>query len=150
MKICGYRLITRRPDIRINIRLAYCNHWLTSWIWRLYVPTGLLGMVREQLMWCLVSVCTHVFFNNSCIMAEYLASKNPQYYYNTIPVESVVLARQKDGSPIEIQGCMKQHFLIFRPYEKYFCKEYLCDHTCVIRFSVFWKLNRATLFCPNC
>ena len=32
-------------------------------------------------------------------MAEYLASKNPQYYYNTIPV-----SRQKDGSPIEIQG----------------------------------------------
>ena len=42
-------------------------------------------------------IVTHdVFFNNSCDMAEYLASKNPQNYYNT--------TRQKDGGPIEITG----------------------------------------------
>ena len=33
-------------------------------------------------------IVTHdVFFNNSCDMAEYLASKNLQYYCNTIAVE---------------------------------------------------------------
>ena len=33
-------------------------------------------------------IVTHdVFFNNSCDMAEYLASKNVQYYCNTIAVE---------------------------------------------------------------
>ena len=33
-------------------------------------------------------IVTHdVFFNNSCEMAEYLASKNLQYYCSTIPVE---------------------------------------------------------------
>ena len=62
-------------------------------------------------------------------MVEYLASKNPQYYYNIIPAKIVVLARQKDGSPIEIQGCMKQHFIIFKPGEKYICLEYLRDCT---------------------
>ena len=29
-------------------------------------------------------VTHHVFFNNSCDMAEYLAMKNPQYYYTTV------------------------------------------------------------------
>ena len=59
-------------------------------------------------------------------MAEYLASKNPQYYDNNILVQSVLLARQKCGSPIEMQGCMKQHLIIFKPNGKYFCKGYLC------------------------
>ena len=50
-------------------------------------------------------IVTHdVFFNKSCNMAEYLASKNPQYYFNIIPVGSVALKHQKDSSPIEIRG----------------------------------------------
>ena len=63
-------------------------------------------------------------------MAEYLASKNPQYYYNAIPV-----SRQKDGSPIEIQGCMKQHLIIFKPNKMYFCKEHLCDCMSCLQFD---------------
>ena len=59
-------------------------------------------------------------------MAEYLTSKNPR---NTIRVESVVLGRQRDGSPMEIQGCMKQHFIIFKTNEKYFCERYFCHCT---------------------
>ena len=74
-------------------------------------------------------VTQDVFFNNFCDMVEYLASKNPQYYYNIIPAKIVVLARQKDGSRIEIQGCMKQHFIIFKSDEKYICLEYLRDCT---------------------
>ena len=74
-------------------------------------------------------VTQDVFFNNFYDMVEYLASKNPQYYYNIIPAKIVVLARQKDGSRIEIQGCMKQHFIIFKSDEKYICLEYLRDCT---------------------
>ena len=74
-------------------------------------------------------IVTHgVFCNNSCDMAS-------QYYYNTIQVEIVVLVCQKDGSPIEVQGCMKQHLIIFKPIEKYFCKEYLCDCTSCLHFD---------------
>ena len=81
-------------------------------------------------------IVTHyIFFNNSCDMAEYLASKNPQYYCNTIPVQRVVLARQKDCSPIEIQRCMKLNLIIFKPSEKYFCKENLCDCTSCLHFD---------------
>ena len=50
-----------------------------------------------------------VFFNNSHDMVKYLASKYPQYYYQAVPVESLVLDRQKDDSSVEILGCMKQH-----------------------------------------
>ena len=74
-------------------------------------------------------VTQDVFFNNFCDMVEYLASKNPQYYYNIIPVKIVLLARQKDGIPIEIRGFMKQHFIIFKPDENYICLEYLRDCT---------------------
>ena len=55
-------------------------------------------------------------------MAEFLSSKNPQYYYTTIPVESQVLARQNVGNPIKLPGCMKQHLIIFKPKEKTFYK----------------------------
>ena len=87
-------------------------------------------------------IVTHdVFFNNSCDMAEYLASKNPQYCDNTIPVESVVHARQKKCSPIELHGCMKQHLIISKPNEKYLCKEYLCDCKSSLHFD-FEKLHK--------
>ena len=42
----------------------------------------------------------------SPMMLEYLASKNP-HYYNTIPVESIIMTRQLDGNPMEITDCMK-------------------------------------------
>ena len=76
-----------------------------------------------------------VFFNNSSNMAEYLSSKNPQYYYTTIPVESLVLARQNAGNPIELPSCMKQHLIIFKPKEQIFCKEYLCDCNSCLQFN---------------
>ena len=68
-----------------------------------------------------------MLFNNSCEMAEYLASNNPQYYYNMILVESLVMTRQVDGNPMEITGCMKQHLIVFKFKKKVFCKEYICD-----------------------
>ena len=90
---------------------------------------GVKSIVKKDLV-------THdVLCNNSCDIAKYLASQNLQYYYHTIPVESVVPAQQKDSSPIELQGCMKQHLIIFRPNEKYFCKEYLCDFTSFLHFD---------------
>ena len=90
---------------------------------------GVKSIVKKDLV-------THdVLCNNSCDMAEYLASQNPLYYYHTIPVESVVLAQQKDGSPIELQGCMKQHLIIFKPNEKYFCKEYL-HPVCILTLEI--------------
>ena len=90
---------------------------------------GVKSIVKKDLV-------THdVLCNNSCDMAEYLASQNPLYYYHTIPVEGVVLAQQKDGSPIVLQGGMKQHLIIFKPNEKYFCKEYLCDFTSCLHFD---------------
>ena len=46
-----------------------------------------------------------------------------------------MLARQKDGSSIEIQGCMKQYLIIFKPNEKCFCKEYLYDCTFCLHFD---------------
>ena len=81
-------------------------------------------------------IVTHdVFFNNSCDMAEYLTMKNPQYYYTTISAESLVLARQKDGNPIEFPGCMKQHIIVFKSNEKMFSKEYHCDCTSCLQFD---------------
>ena len=74
-------------------------------------------------------------------MPEYLTSKNPRYYYNTILVETVVLGRQRDGSPIEIQGCMKQHFIIFKPNEKYFCKGYFCHCTSCLHLDFENRAN---------
>ena len=68
-------------------------------------------------------------------MVEYLASKNPQYYYQTIPVESLVLDQQKDGSPIEIPGCMKQHLIVFKPKQTIFREEYLCDCASCLQFD---------------
>ena len=68
-------------------------------------------------------------------MAEYLSSKNPWYYYTTVPVESLVLACQNIGNPTELPGCMKQHFIIFKPKEKIFCKEYLCDCNSCLQFD---------------
>ena len=68
-------------------------------------------------------------------MVGYLASKNPQYYYQTVPVESLVLVRQKDGSPIEIPGCMKQHLIVFKPKQTIFCKEYLRDCASCLQFD---------------
>ena len=90
---------------------------------------GVKNILREDIV-------THdVFFNNSCDMAEYLAMKNSQYYYTTISAESLVLARQKDGNPIEFPGCMKQHIIVFKPNEKMFCKEYLSDCTSGLQFD---------------
>ena len=81
-------------------------------------------------------IVTHdFFFKNSSSMAEYLSSKNLQYYYNTIPVESLALARQNVGNPIELTGCMKQHLIISKPKEKIFCKEYLCDFNSCLQFD---------------
>ena len=40
-------------------------------------------------------------------MVEYLASKNRQYYYNTIPVETLVITRQVDDNPVEIANAWK-------------------------------------------
>ena len=76
-----------------------------------------------------------VFFNNFSDMAEYLSSKNPQYCYTTILVKSLVLARQNVSNPIELPGCMKQHLIIFKPKEKIFCKEYLCDCNSCFQFD---------------
>ena len=69
-------------------------------------------------------------------MVEYCASKNPQYYYQTIPVESLVLDQQKDGSPIEIPGCMKQHLIVFKSKQTIFRKEYLCDCASCLQFDL--------------
>ena len=68
-------------------------------------------------------------------MVDYLASKNPQYYYNMIPVESLVIKRQIDGNPMEIMGCMKQHLIIFKPKKNVFYKEYLCDCISCLQFD---------------
>ena len=68
-------------------------------------------------------------------MVGYFASKNPQYYCQTVPVESLVLVRQKDDSPIEIPGCMKQHLIVFKPKQTIFCKEYLCDCASCLQFD---------------
>ena len=46
---------------------------------------GVKNILRKDI------VTYDVFFNNSHDMVEYLASKNPQYYYQTVPVESLVL-----------------------------------------------------------
>ena len=74
---------------------------------------GVKNILRQDIV-------THdVFFNNSCDMAEYLVMKNSQYYYTTISAESLVLARQKDGNPIEYL----------------FCKEYLSDCTSCLQFD---------------
>ena len=75
------------------------------------------------------------FFNNSHDMVEYFASKNPQYYYQTVPLESVLLDRQNNGTPIEIPGCMKQHLIVFKPKQTTFCKEYLCDCATCLQFD---------------
>ena len=89
-------------------------------------------------------VTHHVFFNNSCDMADYLASKNPQYYYSTIPVESLVMTRQMDNNPIEILSCMKQHLIVFRPKKEIFCKEYLCDCATCLQFDFENCSNEST------
>ena len=68
-------------------------------------------------------------------MVEYLASKNPQYYYNTILVENLVMRCQVDGNPMEITGCMNQHLIIFEIEKKDSCKEYICDCTCCLQFD---------------
>ena len=70
-----------------------------------------------------------MFFNNSCEVVQYLASKNAQYYYNTILVVSFVMTRQVEDNPLEITGCMKQHLNVFKLKKKVFCKEYICDCT---------------------
>ena len=80
-------------------------------------------------------VTYNVFLNNSHDTVEYLASKNPQYYNQTVAVESLVPDRQKDGSPIEIPGCMKQHLVVFKPKQTIFCKEYLCDCASSLQFD---------------
>ena len=90
---------------------------------------GVKNVLRKDI------VTYDVFFNNSDDMVEYLESKNPQYYYEVIPVESVALARQRDGSPIEVKGCMKQHLMIFKPKQPIFCKEYLCDCASCLQFD---------------
>ena len=82
-------------------------------------------------------------------MAEYLSSKNPQYYYNAIPVESLALARQNVGNPIELTGCMKQHLIISKPKEKIFCKEYLCDCNSCLQFDFENYLNKDAVHYDN-
>ena len=46
-----------------------------------------------------------------------------------------MLARHNVGNPIELPGCMKQHLIIFKPKEKIFCKEYLCDFNSCLQFD---------------
>ena len=138
MKICGYRVITPHLNSRINILLVQP---LVNLFRGSYVHLGLRGMLRERLMPCLVLVLRifwerilthHVFFNSFCEKVEYLAWKNPQYYYKKIPVESLVMTRQVDGNAMEITGCMEQHLIVFKPKEKVVCKEHLCDCTCCL------------------
>ena len=69
------------------------------------------------------------------MMVEYLVSKNPQYYYNTIPVESFVMTRQLDCNPMDITGCMKQDLIIFKPKKNVFGKEYLCTCSFCLQFD---------------
>ena len=80
-------------------------------------------------------IITYISFNNSSDMAEYLSSKNPQYYYTTIPVKSLLLVCKNVGNLIELPGCMKQHLIIFKPKEKIFSKEYLCDCNSCLQFD---------------
>ena len=48
-----------------------------------------------------------VFFNSASEMVGYLESKNPQYFYKSIPAKDVVLARQRKATPpIEVKGCI--------------------------------------------
>ena len=68
-------------------------------------------------------------------MVEYIASKNPQYYYNTILVESLVMTHHVDGNPMEITGCMKPHLIVFKFKKNVFCKEYICDCTYCQQFD---------------
>ena len=68
-------------------------------------------------------------------MVEYLDSKNPLYFFNTIPVESLVVRRQVDGNPIEITSCMKHHIIIFRPKKKVFYQEYLFNCTSCLQID---------------
>ena len=106
---------------------------------------GVLNILRK-------GIVTHdFFFKNSSNMAEYLSSKNLQYYYNTIPVESLALARQNVGNPIELTGCMKQHLIISKPKEKIFCKEYLCDFNSCLQFDFENYTNKdAVHYDDNC
>ena len=69
-------------------------------------------------------------------MVEYLDSKNPLYFFNTIPVESLVVRRQVDGNPTEITRCMKQHIIISRPKKKVFCQEYLFNCTSCLQIDL--------------
>ena len=58
-------------------------------------------------------------------MVEYLGSKNSQYYYNTVTLESLVIKLQVDSNPMEITGCIKQNLIVFKPKKKLLCKEKL-------------------------
>ena len=100
-------------------------------------------MAREPLMQCQVlelriswgRALPHTFFfNNFSNMAEFLSSKNPQYYCTTIPVESLVLACQNVGNLIE-RLISKQHLIIFKPQEKILRKAYLCDCNSCLQFD---------------
>ena len=61
----------------------------------------------------------------------------PTTWWSTLhqKILSLVLVRQKDGSPIEIPGSMKQHLIIFKPKQTIFCKEYLCDCASCLQFD---------------
>ena len=100
---------------------------------------GVKIIFRKDIVTC------DVFFNSLHDMVEYLASKNPQCYYQTVPVESLVLVRRKHGSPIEIPGCMKQDLIIFKPKQTIICKEYLCNCASCFQFD-FENLNNEAVY----
>eukprot|EP00795_Rhopilema_esculentum_P002493 gene2493-18157_t len=68
-------------------------------------------------------------------IADYLAKKNPQFFYGHIPAANIFTQRQLDNDLIEIQSCMKQHLIIFSTYKEILCKEYLCDCTHCLQFD---------------
>ena len=91
----------------------------------------------------ILDIVTHdVFFNNSAEIADYLSSISPHYYYSAVPVEDLVKTHHEDHSPIEIPGCMKQHFILFNPTKERFWKEYLCDCASCLQFQFNDCINK--------
>ena len=76
-----------------------------------------------------------VFFNISEDIVDYLTIKCPQFNYTHLPSNDVVKSQISQNDAIIVKDCMKQHLIIFAPYEPVFCKEYLCSCNVCLRFD---------------